>query len=134
MELVLFGQDCTVALVAGCACAAAHLLLALLFSVLPDGPWRRHPGFLAHRVVALPLMVLLAAIGTPAWLHSQSTYGSPHESFESTAPTRRRRPPHAALLPCRLPLAGSGCVRSPAATVQQMPSPTTKPAKHSTAP
>lgn len=118
MELVLFGQDCTVALVAGCACAAAHLLLALLFSVLPDGPWRRHPGFLAHRVVALPLMVLLAAIGTPAWLHSQSTYGITSREFRVHGPNEAQTP--ASCCPAALPPAPrwlgmrpqSGCHRA----------------------
>jgi len=68
----LFGEDFTPAVIAGSVCAMVHIVCAALFAyVLPDGPWRKYPGFLAHRVVALPLMVVLGAIGTPAWMRSQ---------------------------------------------------------------
>ena len=73
--LELFGHDLTVALVAGCTCASVHIVAACLFAfVLPDGWWRKQPGFLAHRVVAIPLMVVLSWVGTPAFLRNLSRY------------------------------------------------------------
>ena len=54
--------------VTGFACLGTHLGCVLLFKyILPDGPWRRHPQFLAHQVVALPLMLVCTYIGCAAW-------------------------------------------------------------------
>ena len=70
-----FQHDYTLALYTGCICAVVHLLAAGLFAyVLPEGPWRKQPGFLAHRVVAIPLMLVLSWIGTPAFLSNLMHY------------------------------------------------------------
>lgn len=56
------------ALQVGLACIAAQGVLTLLFAkVLPDGFWARKPGFLAHQIIALPMMIIVAIIGTRAW-------------------------------------------------------------------
>ena len=57
-----------VAIGTGTACVAAQGLLTLLFAKwLPDGIYRREPAFLAHQIVAFPVMCLVAYIGTVAW-------------------------------------------------------------------
>ncbi|KAL1505102.1 hypothetical protein AB1Y20_008861 [Prymnesium parvum] len=58
----------SVALGTGAVCAALQAVLWLLFSRwLPDGVWRREPGFLSHQIIGLPLMVIITAIGAAAW-------------------------------------------------------------------
>ena len=54
--------------VTGLVCLGSHLTGVLLFKhVLPEGTWRRHPQFLAHQMVALPLMLVCTYIGCAAW-------------------------------------------------------------------
>ena len=54
--------------VTGLVCLGSHLIGVLLFKrILPDGAWRRHPQFLAHQMVALPLMLVCTYIGCSAW-------------------------------------------------------------------
>ena len=54
--------------VTGLLCLGSHLAGVLLFKhLLPDGAWRRHPQFLAHQMVALPLMLVCTYIGCAAW-------------------------------------------------------------------
>lgn len=57
------------ALSVGLVCLASQYALQSLLAstVLGDGWWRREPVFLAHQIIALPLMLLVAAIGTRAW-------------------------------------------------------------------
>jgi len=54
--------------ITGFVCLGSHLAGVFLFKhVLPDGAWRRHPQFLAHQMVALPLMLVCTYIGCVAW-------------------------------------------------------------------
>ena len=62
-----FGADSAL-YVTGLVCLGSHLIGVLLFKrILPDGAWRRHPQFLAHQMVALPLMLVCTYIGCSAW-------------------------------------------------------------------
>lgn len=55
----------------GLGCAGAQLLLWILFSyALGDGPWRAEPGFTAHQVVCMPLLIWLTYTGWSTWLGS----------------------------------------------------------------
>lgn len=53
----------------GAACVALQLLARFVCLRLPPktAPWRSAPGFTAHQLVCLPLMVYLAAVGVRAW-------------------------------------------------------------------
>ena len=52
----------------GLACLAAQIVLYVAFAhVLPAGPWKVEPGFTAHQVVVLPLMIYMAYIGNVSW-------------------------------------------------------------------
>ena len=75
-------EDSTV-LGAGLACLGAQCLLYLLFAhVLPSGddgdncnrPWKQCPGFTAHGIVALVLMVYLTYLGFQGWFFSPASY------------------------------------------------------------
>lgn len=66
-----FATESTV--IVGLELLAAQLLLSLLFAkVLPHGPWTAEPGYTAHQVVCLPLMVYMAFTGCVAWFGSYS--------------------------------------------------------------
>lgn len=55
----------------GISCAAAQLVLTLIFSyALGDGPWRAEAGFTAHQVVCMPLLLWLTYTGGSSWLAS----------------------------------------------------------------
>ena len=82
----------TVVVVTGLICLVSHVASVVLFKyLLPDGAWRRHPQFLAHQVVALPLMVVCAWIGTKSWffptpeerLAASTVDGRVHEHTET---------------------------------------------------
>ena len=51
---------------AGLCCAIAQALLTLLFARMP-GFWSQKPAFVAHQVVALPLMLYVAYLGCAGW-------------------------------------------------------------------
>lgn len=54
---------------AGLACLGAQICLWIFFAyVLPPGPWRTEPGFTAHQVVCLPLLIYLTSVGWQTWL------------------------------------------------------------------
>ncbi|EOD11979.1 hypothetical protein EMIHUDRAFT_449548 [Emiliania huxleyi CCMP1516] len=81
---VLFGT--------GLACATAQAFFTLLFArLLPDGIWRREPGFLAHQAVGLPLMLIVAGVGTVAWFFpdeaSQKLAATPEGRVHGDFPT-----------------------------------------------
>lgn len=65
------------AICVGTICLFLQGLLTLLFAkLLPDGWWRRQPGFLAHQVIALPFMCVVAYIGTAAWFSPDREFGT----------------------------------------------------------
>jgi len=52
----------------GLSCVVAQVILAYLFArVLPEGPWRKQPGFLAHQIIGFPIMIIVTALGFRAW-------------------------------------------------------------------
>ena len=52
------------------ACVFAQVSLWCLFAkVLPDGPWRKEPGFTAHQCIALPLMIYVTSLGLAEWFY-----------------------------------------------------------------
>ena len=55
----------------GVSCLALQLALTSLFKCV-GGFWSREPSFLAHQVIAFPLMVFLAVVGGTAWFESIS--------------------------------------------------------------
>jgi len=70
-------ESLMLALYVGVACLVLQAILTLLFTkLLPDGWWRRQPGFLAHQIIALPLMLVVAWIGSSAWLASDRPVGT----------------------------------------------------------
>lgn len=55
----------------GVAMLAAQCMLYVCFAYLmPKGPWRDEPGYTAHQVLSLPLMIYLSTVGGLAWFHS----------------------------------------------------------------
>lgn len=69
----------------GLLCVGAQVILALLFGrLLPDGIWRRQPGFLAHQIIGFPLMIVISVMGFQAWFF-------PDESSVATAATAQGR-------------------------------------------
>lgn len=65
-----------VALTTGLGCLGAQLGLYVLFAyVLPDGPWRKEPGFTAHQVIALPLVCFLTYVGGSAFYAAEGNEG-----------------------------------------------------------
>ena len=65
------------ALYVGVACLVLQAILTVLFAkLLPNGWWRRQPGFLAHQLIALPLMLVVAWIGTSAWFDADRPAGT----------------------------------------------------------
>ena len=50
----------------GLACLAAQKLLELLLS-RTRGIWSKQPTFVAHQIVAFPLMLYVATVGCAAW-------------------------------------------------------------------
>ena len=66
--LEVLTEEYSVCLWVGLACAAAQVLLWIAFSfALGNGPWRQEPGFTAHQVVVLPLIIYLAYWGVVMW-------------------------------------------------------------------
>ena len=75
--------DHTVSIVTGLVCLGTHGASVLIFRyLLPDGAWRKHPQFLAHQVVALPLMVVCAWIGTAVWFFPTAEQAAAAASVE----------------------------------------------------
>jgi hypothetical protein len=54
----------------GAVCLTAQCILTWLFTAVP-GFWRKQPAFVAHQLVALPLMLYVAYFGCTAWLSSR---------------------------------------------------------------
>lgn len=76
-----------IALFTGFGCLAAQGALQYLFArALPDGFWRRKPALVAHQLIALPLMFLVAAIGCRAWFSSARETGTPESRIYSREP------------------------------------------------
>jgi len=69
----------------GMACCATQVIFYALFTcgLLPKGPWSKEPGFTAHQIVCLPLMIYLAIVGWQTWF----TTGNNNEGYET--PTAR---------------------------------------------
>lgn len=71
----------------GVTCLFFQLALALLFNkrtgILPDGPWSHLPGFTAHQIVTLPLMVILTYVGMKDW------FFNPYKDVEGATATDR---------------------------------------------
>lgn len=60
--------DHQTALIVGGIASSAQIFFYCIFAyVLPDGIWRRDPGYLAHQVVCLPLMVFMSVVGVIGW-------------------------------------------------------------------
>lgn len=70
----------------GCLCAQGVLTIAFA-KLLPEGGfYRNQPGFLAHQLVALPLMFFVAWVGTRAWF-SERDASTPEERVYNRDPT-----------------------------------------------
>jgi len=70
-------ESLLLALYVGIACLLLQGLLTALFAtLLPQGWWQRQPGFLAHQIIALPLMIYVASVGTARWFSDRSV-GTP---------------------------------------------------------
>jgi len=68
----------TLPLGVGTACVVTQCILWLLFVYcMPTGPWRQEPGFTAHQIVCLPLMIYLAWTGVIAWLAPDEADSTP---------------------------------------------------------
>ena len=67
---IIEGRDLMPALLtaatAGLCCAIAQGLFTLLFARMP-GFWSQKPAFVAHQLVALPLMLYVAYLGCAGW-------------------------------------------------------------------
>eukprot|EP00931_Biecheleriopsis_adriatica_P091383 TRINITY_DN65267_c0_g1_i1.p1 TRINITY_DN65267_c0_g1~~TRINITY_DN65267_c0_g1_i1.p1 ORF type:complete len:296 (-),score=32.24 TRINITY_DN65267_c0_g1_i1:39-926(-) len=64
----VLSSDFSTAVTVGGVCAAAQLIFYAGFAfLLPKGPWRNDPGFLAHQCVTLPLMLVMTLTGMQAW-------------------------------------------------------------------
>ena len=63
----------------GVGCLCAQSILTIAFSkLLPEAFYRHQPGFLAHQLVALPMMFFVAWVGTRAWF-SERDASTPEE-------------------------------------------------------
>ena len=71
---------------AGGASLCGQLLFTLLFSSLPEGPWRKMPGFLAHQVVAFALMLYMGWIGSMAHFFPDEATACAHARVEAVCP------------------------------------------------